>query len=116
MDNPAPSAISAIKDQYSNVKVALSLGGDSVGGSGVYFNPSSVDSWVSNVFSCLTDIIKQYNLDGIDIDYEYFQADPDTFVECIVKLITTLKSNRVISFAFIAPFDDDEVQSHYKAL
>ncbi|PHU03574.1 Retrovirus-related Pol polyprotein from transposon TNT 1-94 [Capsicum chinense] len=116
MDNPAPSAVSAIKDQYSNVKVALSLGRDSVRGSSIYFNPSSVDSWVSNVVSCLTDIIKQYNLDGIDIDYEHFQEDPDTFVECIGKLITTLKSNRVISFAFIAPFDDDEVQSHYKGL
>ncbi|PHU03325.1 Chitinase 1 [Capsicum chinense] len=115
-DNLTPSAVSAIKDQHSNVKVALSLGGDSVGGSSAYFNPSSVDSWVSNAVSSLTDIIKQYNLDGIDIDYEHFQADPDTFAECIGKLITTLKNNGVISFASIAPFDDDEVQSHYKAL
>ncbi|MCD7447833.1 hypothetical protein HAX54_035764 [Datura stramonium] len=69
-------------------------------------------------FKCclLRDIIKQYNLDGIDIDYEHFQADPDTFAECIGKLITTLKNDGVISFASIAPFDDDEVQSHYQAL
>ncbi|KAK6776860.1 hypothetical protein RDI58_027861 [Solanum bulbocastanum] len=115
-DNLTPSAVSAIKSQHSNVKVALSLGGDSVGGSSAYFNPSSVDSWVSNAVSSLTDIIKQYNLDGIDIDYEHFQADPNTFTECIGKLITTLKNNGVISFASIAPYDDDEVQSHYKAL
>ncbi|KAH0777370.1 hypothetical protein KY290_008781 [Solanum tuberosum] len=115
-DNLTPSAVSAIKNQHSNVKVALSLGGDSVGGSSAYFNPSSVDSWVSNAVSSLTDIINQYNLDGIDIDYEHFQADPNTFAECIGKLITTLKNNGVISFASIAPYDDDEVQSHYKAL
>ncbi|GMY10726.1 chitinase 2-like [Fagus crenata] len=33
-----------------------------------------------------------------------------------LKLITTLKRNKVISFASIAPFDDDQVQSHYLAL
>ncbi|XP_009777517.2 chitinase 2-like [Nicotiana sylvestris] len=115
-DNLTPSSVSSIKTQHSNVKVALSLGGDSVGGSSAYFNPSSVDSWVSNAVSSLSDIIKQYNLDGIDIDYEHFQADPDTFTECIGRLITTLKNNGVISFASIAPFDDDEVQSHYQAL
>ncbi|KAI3742460.1 hypothetical protein L1987_60143 [Smallanthus sonchifolius] len=54
--------------------------------------------------------------DGIDIDYEHFHADHETFADCIGKLITTLKNNGVISFASIAPFDDDEVQSHYLAL
>ncbi|KAJ6888984.1 hypothetical protein NC652_029930 [Populus alba x Populus x berolinensis] len=90
--------------QHSNVKVALSLGGDSVANDHAYFNPSSVDSWVSNAVSSLTRIIQQYNLDGIDIDYEHFQADPDTFTECIGQLITALKRNGVISFASIAPF------------
>ncbi|KAK4358804.1 hypothetical protein RND71_021033 [Anisodus tanguticus] len=115
-NNLTPSSVSAIKDQHSNVKIALSLGGDCVGGASANFNPSSVDSWVSNAVSSLTDIIKQYNLDGIDINYEHFQADPDTFAECIGKLITTLKNNGVISFASIVLFDNDEVQSHYKAL
>ncbi|EEF29568.1 chitinase 2 [Ricinus communis] len=115
-DNLSPSQVSSIKNQYSNVKVALSLGGDSVQGGYAYFKPSSVDSWVSKAVSSLTKIIKQYNLDGIDIDYEHFQADPDTFAECIGKLITNLKNNGVISFASIAPFDDDQVQSHYQAL
>ncbi|XVF05599.1 hypothetical protein REPUB_Repub05bG0186700 [Reevesia pubescens] len=115
-DNLSPSQVSSIKSGHSNVKVALSLGGDSVGGGSAYFDPSSVDSWVSNAVSSLTDIIQQYNLDGIDIDYEHFHADPETFAECIGRLITTLKNNGVISFASIAPFDDDDVQSHYKAL
>ncbi|KAK8596425.1 hypothetical protein V6N13_001050 [Hibiscus sabdariffa] len=62
--------------------------------------------------SSLTDIIQQYNLDGI----EHINVDPDTFAECIDQLIKTLKKNGVISFASMAPFDDTEVQSHYKAL
>ncbi|KAJ7947733.1 chitinase 2-like [Quillaja saponaria] len=115
-DNLGPSQVSSIKNGNSNVKVALSLGGDSVTGGFVYFNPSSIDSWVSNAVSSLTKIIKQYNLDGIDIDYEHFKSDPQTFAQCIGRLIQTLKKNGVIKFASIAPFDDDEVQSHYLAL
>ncbi|TYI35220.1 hypothetical protein ES332_A03G060800v1 [Gossypium tomentosum] len=114
--NGNPSQVSSIKSTHSNVKVALSLGGDSVGDGYAYFNPSSVDSWVSNAVSSLTNIIQEYHLDGIDINYEHFNADPDTFSECVGKLIKTLKNNGVISFASIAPFDDDDVQSHYKAL
>ncbi|MED6180057.1 hypothetical protein PIB30_006873 [Stylosanthes scabra] len=114
--NLSPSQVSSIKSKNSNVKVALSLGGDSVNGQSAYFNPSSVDSWVSNAVSSLTSIIKDYNLDGIDIDYEHFKSDPDTFAECIGKLIKTLKENGVIKFASIAPFDDEDVQSHYMTL
>ncbi|KAH7675146.1 Chitinase protein [Dioscorea alata] len=116
-DNLTPSQVTSIKQNHNNVKVALSLGGDSVGdGYYAYFNPSSVDSWVSNAVSSLTNIIQRYNLDGIDIDYEHFDADPETFAECIGRLLTTLKTNGLISFASIAPFDDDQVQSHYQAL
>ncbi|TYH80844.1 hypothetical protein ES332_D03G160000v1 [Gossypium tomentosum] len=107
-DNLSPSQISSIKSTHSNVKVALSIVGDSVGDSYAYFDPSSVDSWVSNAVSSLTNIIQEYHMDGIDIDYEHFNADPDTFVECIGKLVKTLKDNGVISFASIAPFDDDD--------
>ncbi|PRQ42159.1 putative chitinase [Rosa chinensis] len=115
-DNLGASQVSDIKNAHSNVKVGLSLGGDSVNSASAYFNPSSVDSWVSNAVSSLTSIIQQYNLDGLDIDYEHFKSDPNTFSECIGRLIKTLKDNGVIKFASIAPFDDDDVQSHYLAL
>ena len=83
---------------------ALSLGGNSVGNGDAYFNPSSIDSWVSNAVSSLTQIIRQYNLNGTDIDYEHFSAELDTSAECIGQLLTTLKKNNgVISFASIAP-------------
>ena len=81
--NLSPSQVSSIKNSHSNVKVALSLGGDSVGNGFAYFTPSSIDSWVSNAVSSLTSIIKQYHLDGIDIEYEHFNTDPNTFSECI---------------------------------
>ncbi|CAM8913191.1 unnamed protein product [Rhodiola kirilowii] len=115
-DNLSPSAVQEMKSSKPNVKVGLSLGGDSVEGGSCYFDPDSVDSWVANAVSSLTEIIKEYDLDGIDIDYEHFKAEPEIFAECIGKLIATLKSNGVITFASIAPYDDDEVQSHYLAL
>uniref|UniRef100_A0A6V7QSM6 GH18 domain-containing protein n=1 Tax=Ananas comosus var. bracteatus TaxID=296719 RepID=A0A6V7QSM6_ANACO len=115
--NLTPSAVAAIKQSNPNVKVAVSLGGYSVGGGPpANFTPSSIDSWVGNAVSSLTSMIQQYNLDGIDVDYENFLADPDTFTECIGQLITTLKNNGVISFASIAPYDDPDIQSHYQAL
>lgn len=102
--------------KFDSFQVALSLGGDSVQGKPAMFSPSSIESWVSNAVTSLTRIIKQYNLDGIDIDYEHFNSDPNTFAECIGRLIKTLKSNGVVKFASIAPFDDSQVQSHYLAL
>ncbi|PWA34187.1 2S globulin, Glycoside hydrolase, chitinase active site protein [Artemisia annua] len=115
-DNLGPSQVLSIKRQHKNVKVALSIGGDTVGSKHVNFTAFSVDSWVSNAVTSLTRVIKQYNLDGIDIDYEHFNVAPDIFSQCIGRVVTTLKKNRVISFASIAPFDDGDVQRHYMAL
>ncbi|KAF7153697.1 hypothetical protein RHSIM_Rhsim01G0223500 [Rhododendron simsii] len=115
-DNLTPSQVSSIKTKNPNVKVAVSLGGDTVGKDFAYFNPSSIDSWVSNAVASLSSIINRYHLDGIDIDYEHFKADPETFARCVGRLISTLKRNGVISFASIAPYDDDQVQRHYLAL
>lgn len=43
-DNLTPSHVTAVKRKHKNVKVALSLGGDSVGDGNAYFDPSSIDS------------------------------------------------------------------------
>ncbi|KAG6746198.1 hypothetical protein POTOM_050721 [Populus tomentosa] len=91
-----PEEIASVKDKHSNVKVAVSLGGDSVGSKKAFFAPKSIDSWVQNAISSLT--------------------NPRTFAECVGRLITTLKKSRTMSFASIAPYDDGEVQSHYLAL
>jgi len=118
--NLGPSEIASIKAKNKNVKVAVSLGGDSVvhDKNKVFFSPRSINSWVENAVSSLTSMIKQYNLDGIDIDYEHFKShDENTFVECIGRLITILKKNRTIKFASIAPYEDQgPVERNYLAL
>ncbi|KAL7247604.1 hypothetical protein ACSBR2_002509 [Camellia fascicularis] len=115
-ENLNPSQISSIKADHPNVKVAMSVAGDSVNGQFVYFSPASTSSWVSNAISSITQIVTEYNLDGIDIDYEHYNADPDTFAECIGQLLSYLKENKIVSFTSIAPFEDDSVQPHYLAL
>ncbi|KAL0390166.1 UNVERIFIED_CONTAM: Chitinase 1 [Sesamum calycinum] len=114
--NLSPSQVSAIKAKNSNVKVAMSLAGDTIGHQHVYFNPTSVSSWVANAIRSITRIVNEYNLDGIDIDYEHFSSDPDTFAECIGRLMFHLKENQVVSFISIAPYEDDSVQPYYLAL
>ncbi|KAJ1691747.1 hypothetical protein LUZ63_015902 [Rhynchospora breviuscula] len=74
------------------------------------------DSWVSNAVNSLTTIIREYKLDGIDIDYESFKSDTNTFTKCIGQLIRTLKQTGVIQFASIAPYNDPTVQEKYQAL
>ncbi|GLJ06100.1 hypothetical protein SUGI_0031830 [Cryptomeria japonica] len=115
-----PSDVLDIKSKHKNVKVVVSLGGDVVGknGTSVQFMPWSVSSWVQNAVSTLTQIINEYHLDGIDIDYEHFDySDPNTFTECIGQLIVQLKQEKVISVASIAPYEDEgALRSHYMAL
>ncbi|KAH7542552.1 hypothetical protein FEM48_Zijuj02G0086200 [Ziziphus jujuba var. spinosa] len=114
--NLTPSRVSAIKSQKPNVKVALSLAGDTVNGEKVFFSPKSISSWVGNAILSITRLVNEYHLDGIDIDYEHFHADPNTFAECIGQLLIILKRQKVVSFASIAPYDDGTVQAHYLAL
>ncbi|KAK6142083.1 hypothetical protein DH2020_012185 [Rehmannia glutinosa] len=115
--NLSPSQVSAIKAKHSNVKVSMSLAGDTVNGKNyVYFNPTSVNTWVANAIHSITQIVDEYGLDGIDIDYEHFISDPDTFAECIGKLLFYLKQNQIVSFTSIAPYDDDSVKPYYLAL
>ncbi|OVA09962.1 2S globulin [Macleaya cordata] len=118
-DHLGPEEVISLKTYHRNVKVALSLGGDTVSdlGGKVFFTPKSVDTWVSNAIYSLTKIIKQYHIDGIDIDYEHFRkTNPETFAECIGRLIIHLKKNKIISFASIAPYADGPVQRHYMTL
>ncbi|XP_059311422.1 chitinase 2-like [Lycium ferocissimum] len=115
-DNLTPSHISSVKARYKNVKVGMSLGGDTVNGKNATFAPTSIASWVRNAIYSITKIAKEYNLDAIDIDYEHFKADPDTFAECIGRLLYYLKQNNVVSYTSIAPYADDSVQVHYLAL
>lgn len=95
--NLNPSNVSSIKTLHSNVKVAMSLGGDTFkDGQFVNFTvPKSIETWVKNAVHSITKIARKYNLDGIDIDYEHFNADPETFAECIGSLLLQLKHQQV---------------------
>ena len=53
-ENLTPSHVSCIKAHHSNVKVALSLGWDTIGSQHVYFKPKSINSWVSNAIQSIT--------------------------------------------------------------
>ncbi|EEF30545.1 chitinase 2 [Ricinus communis] len=115
-ENLTPSDVSSIRAHHSNVKMAMSLGGDTINGQNVYFQPKSISSWVSNAIHSISAIANKYKLDGIDIDYEHFSTDPDTFAECIGRLLIYLKQQKIVSFTSIAPYDDKSVQPYYLAL
>ncbi|KAF5954138.1 hypothetical protein HYC85_006994 [Camellia sinensis] len=93
-----PTEIATIKSKHPNVKVAASLGADSTGNNQAFFASKSKRSWIQSAISSLTTMIKHYNLDGIDIDYEHVNSDPNTFAQCIGQLITGLKKKKVVSF------------------
>jgi hypothetical protein len=119
--NLSPAAVAAIKAAHPNVAVMAGLGGDSVQEIvNVVFTPRSIDSWVANAVSSLTNIINTYSLDGVDVDYEHFAdaADVDTFVECIGRLLTELKRRKPNLTTSIAPFEDRDrkVQKYYQPL
>ncbi|EES17343.1 hypothetical protein BDA96_08G175400 [Sorghum bicolor] len=118
--NLTPAAVAAIKSSSSSssVRVALSLGGDTVFGANATFRASSVDVWVDNAVASLTAILTRYGLDGVDVDYEHFgeRETPEVFAECIGRLVRALKATGVISVASMAPFANPDVQAHYGEL
>ncbi|KAG2630569.1 chitinase 2-like [Panicum virgatum] len=115
--NLTPAAVAAAK-RRGGVRVALSLGGDTVPGTNATFRASSVDAWVANAVVSLTDILTTYGLDGVDVDYEHFgeRETPAVFAECVGRLVRALRALGVISFASIAPFANPDVQAHYGEL
>ena len=53
-DNLSPSAVKSIKADYPNVKVMMSLAGDTVNGRYVNFSVKTIHSWVSNAVHSIT--------------------------------------------------------------
>ncbi|KAM0909605.1 hypothetical protein ACQ4PT_014708 [Festuca glaucescens] len=117
-DNLSAAAMSATTAAHPNLSIMVGFGGDTLQNTGVNatFAPSSVDSWVANAASSLSAMINQYGLDGVDVDYEHFGADVDTFVECIGRLLTQLKASFPNVATSIAPFERGDIQEYYQAL
>uniref|UniRef100_A0A0D9XJR3 GH18 domain-containing protein n=1 Tax=Leersia perrieri TaxID=77586 RepID=A0A0D9XJR3_9ORYZ len=115
--NLSPADVAAVKAAHPNVSVMVGLGGDSVQDTvKVFFSPTSVDTWVANAVDSISGIINTYGLDGVDVDYEHFTADVDTFVACIGRLLTNLKARFPNIKTSIAPFEHPDVQRYYQPL
>uniref|UniRef100_K3ZNJ3 GH18 domain-containing protein n=1 Tax=Setaria italica TaxID=4555 RepID=K3ZNJ3_SETIT len=117
--NLSPAAVASIKAAHPNVAVMVGIGGDSVQDiTKAVFTPTSINSWVANAATSLTNIINTYELDGVDVDYEHFAAgaDVNTFVECMGRLLTQLKANMPWITTSIAPFEDPTIQRYYQPL
>lgn len=105
---------------HSNVKISVSLGGATQFISATdtrnvqWYDPADTSAWITNAVNSITNLASQYSITGIDVDYENFTLGSATFTECIGGLITQLKTNKVITVASIAPFQ--EVQSEYTDL
>uniref|UniRef100_A0A0E0EXW7 GH18 domain-containing protein n=1 Tax=Oryza meridionalis TaxID=40149 RepID=A0A0E0EXW7_9ORYZ len=110
-----PEAVAGFKRRHPDgpnipkARVMLSVGGDSVmERANVFFSPVDEDSWVRNAVESLSAIINNYNLDGVDIDYEHFRTDAAMFTRCIGRLLTELKARKPGLITSIAPYSDTE--------
>lgn len=98
-----PDVIANFKSKYPSAKVLVSIGNNKR-----HFpfkiDEDRVTAWINAATESLTRIIKEYNLDGIDVYYEDIEvSNPAIFVHCIGELIKTLKLNKVITRASISP-------------
>ncbi|KAI3867159.1 hypothetical protein MKX03_021017 [Papaver bracteatum] len=92
--------IGLVKNIHRNVKIGLSLGEDTIKDKvNANFAPKYIYSWVNSVVQSLTKKITKYHTE--DIFRKHWT-------------IITLKKNKIILFASIAPYEG--VQGHYLAL
>ncbi|KAJ7551008.1 hypothetical protein O6H91_07G129600 [Diphasiastrum complanatum] len=106
-----PKSIAALKLKHRNVKVLISLAGDTQYVSNTkqpqvyWYDPADPDLWVKNGVQSLTRMAKQWYADGIDVNYENFHANNNKkFTYCLGQLITQLKQKQVITVATMAPY------------
>ncbi len=98
--------IAALKKSYPNLKIALSVGGWGAGN----FSEMAADENHRQKFcqNCLA-AVKKYNLDGIDLDWEYptsssagissSSKDKENFTLLVKDLRATLGSDRLVTMA-----------------
>ncbi|KAJ1383694.1 Glycoside hydrolase family 18, catalytic domain [Sesbania bispinosa] len=99
-----PSVIAQFKQAQKSfqIEVLVSIG-DRNNKYPFAIGASQKQSWVNNATNSLKKIIKDYNMDGIDVYYEDIKSEGEVFVDSIGQLITNLKNEKVISVASIAP-------------
>lgn len=82
------------------VFVSVSLGGDP--SLAPWMPPSDQASWISNATSSLSQLMDQYSLTNLDIDYE--GGLDNSFIECMSQVIINLSSPARDAFTTLAPF------------
>lgn len=99
-----PEQVREIKKKYSNVKVMLGVGARDDNFPFTVTSNSDRRTWVGNAAFSLGNIINDYELDGIEVNYGNINlASRADFAYCVGEVIKTLKERRVIKFASIAP-------------
>lgn len=68
--------------------VLISVGGQNGNWGNVFASNASITNFVNS----LTDIVKRFKLDGVDLDIESFNAPPRTVANAIIQLKTSLNA------------------------
>jgi hypothetical protein len=94
------------------VKVIISVGG---GGGDVGFRTTAVNAtYRTNFVNSMTSFCNQYNLDGVDLDWEYPNAGAQAqgFVTLMQQLATSFHAQgKIVTAAVIGDFGDDSFLS-----
>ncbi|MCO5595990.1 hypothetical protein L7F22_050042 [Adiantum nelumboides] len=105
-----PDEVAKVKEENTNVRVLMSLCGWSINNvSGLdqplfWYDPEDKAKWLNNAFSSIMGLVKRYNLDGIDVDYENFHY-PNNFSSTMGELLARLRKEEEVKVVSIAPFN-----------
>ncbi|MCO5609381.1 hypothetical protein L7F22_063607 [Adiantum nelumboides] len=69
-----------------------------------WYDPKDKATWLNNAFSSITGLVKRYNLDGIDVDYDNFHY-PNNFSSTMGELLARLRKEEEVKVVSIAPFN-----------
>ncbi|KAK9803099.1 hypothetical protein WJX73_002232 [Symbiochloris irregularis] len=83
-----PDAILAFRKSLDNVRVIFSIGGDGE----TWQEQSDCGQWSDDALKSINSIVTQYNLDGVDLDYESGVSGSASFASCISQLATKFKA------------------------
>lgn len=78
--------------QAKGKKVIISVGGQNGNWGNVFASPSSINNFILS----LTTIVDKYNLDGVDLDIESYNATPRTVANAIIDLKKALGTKLII--------------------
>lgn len=117
IDNPSKLSSMVTAAHASGVKAMISVGGGGGGGgfAGIVASSANITTFVNNMVG----LCNQYNLDGIDIDWEYASAgtQANQFLTMMQALETALHNNgKLLSIAVIGEGGDYVVSGMFSTV